>query len=63
MNEEYMFDKYEEDIDVMMAKIRRLQTEVVRWRDIADLLMSAHPSQVGLGRRLYSALVEGGKQE
>jgi hypothetical protein len=59
MNPEYMFDEYEENIDHLLNKVRRLQVEVVRWRDIADLLMSAHPSQVGLGRRLYAALVEG----
>lgn len=59
MNPEYMYDKYEDDIDHLLAKIRRLQVEVVRWRDIADLLMSNHPSQIGLGRRLYAAILHG----
>jgi hypothetical protein len=59
MNNEYLFDKYEEDADFMMRNIGALKSKVMRWKEIAELLMSDNPAEVGKGRRLYYSYTEG----
>lgn len=58
MNNEYLFDKYEEDAQHMLAHVSKLRADVRRWREIADLLMSRDASENGLGRRMYAALTD-----
>lgn len=57
-NNEYLFDKYEEDAESMLKNIHRLRVNAKRWREVADLLMSRDPSENGLGRRMYAALTD-----
>jgi hypothetical protein len=57
-NPEYLFDKYEEDAEFMLGKMKQLRVSAARWREVADLLMSRDPSENGLGRRMYAALTD-----
>jgi hypothetical protein len=58
INPEYQFDKYEEEADRMLTTINRLKVTSSRWREVAMLLMSNDPREVGLGRRMYAALTD-----
>ena len=59
MNNEYFFDKYEEDAESMMMNVVRLRKRAAAWREIAELLMSRDERDNGLGRRKYAEMVEG----
>jgi len=59
MNNEYLFDKYEENADHMMRSISTLRAKAMRWKEIAELLMSDNPTEVGKGRRLYYSYTQG----